>query len=854
MGERRPTGTTKRWRDWSLWFAVVSAASSTLAADRPHLLFTSDDVSALRAKVNNNSDAEDAYDAILQRWPGYQSAPNDSLVARMEGSNAMCEIGLMSHIQSSGSSYRTRGRSLVLHVARNRNVDTDEFRSALRLRTLAFGYDLVMEGAQSSQQSEIRAEIQSYLAFMPQNSVYTRYLYNPYTSNKAMMIGASMGLAVIAIYDDVPSSQRPALDSALQFADQLVAKCRNDILASDGVYREGVLYGAWTMRMAIPYFEARRRFDGVDLDTDARIQRMTDWLAYEVLPEGEGRENNRGANSWVVRSLGMHSTYLDWAQTRYGSRVARYVYRHTAGQYGHEGGEFADRTATVLWSQPLQNIDPGTVLPRAKLFPDRGLYFYRSAWKSGASGNEILFSLQAGRFYGGHAQEDQGQYTLYAYGDRFAVDNGAAYPTSIPKDTESHNLILIDGLGQHNAGSSIGTDARFTSTLLSPFCDYVHADVDSAYDTHSPLNNPSQPLPGTDWSWGYDGGNPVLCADRAVAVIKGAEAPTWFFLSDRIQKDGTPRTYDWLLHTDATNTVALGPDPVTIQGAQSRMLVWFAHPRPGALALSAAPWLHGGEDPPTLRVVARTYATEGRYAVGLVPLVAGAAAPAGSFAQHGRASLLRLAWSGGVEDVAVFNPTDSLRAVADVTTDGRMAVVRRSGGNVVRYLLAEGSALRHASSDLLLFGGEASGALSGSELHLSRDDIPFMAYGPQVTRVVGPAGDVPFTRQGVWIQGHIVSDAPPDLEPEPDANQPGAATTTAIPLGCVPDHGGVRASIYDVRGRLVRRLDLRSLDASGRALVWDRATQGGQRAAAGVYLVRVEACGGASTRRVVVVR
>jgi hypothetical protein len=838
-----------------LWL-LVSAASSAAAAERPRLLFTSQDVAALRTKVHDGGDDDRAYTAILQRWPAYQSAPDDSLVARLEGSMTIIELGLMAHLETPGNLQRERGRQLVVHVTRMFDVDVDEFTSTLRLRTLAFGYDMVMANAPSGEQAEVRAEIQNYLAFMQQSFVYSRYAFNPYTSNKAMMVGASMGLAVIAIWDHVAPSEQPALLAALAFADELVTECRDDILASDGAYREGVLYGAWMMRMAIPYFEARRRFDGVQMDTDPRIERMAEWMAYEVLPEGEGRENNLGANSWVVRSLGMHSTYLDWAQTRFGSTIARWVYRHTAGKFGLEGREFADRTATVLWGQPLKDIDPGTILPHGALFPARGIYFYRSAWKSGATGNEVLFSLQAGRFYGGHAQEDQGQYTLYAYGDRFAVDNGNAHPVILPKDTESHNLILIDGRGQHNAGASIGTDAHFESTLLSPFCDYVHADLESAYDTHSPFNDPDQPFPGTDWSWGYDGGNPVLRADRSVAVIKGAEAPTWFFLADDFQKDGALHTYDWLLHTDSTNAVALGPDPVTIQGAQSRTLVWFAEPRPPALSLSVAPWVHGGEDPSTLRVVARTYATQGRFAVALVPLPNGVPAPLGSLAQLQRASALRLQWAGGgqIEDVAVFNPTDSLRAVAGVTTDGRMAVVRLSGTNVWRYLLAEGSALRHGSTDLVLFGAEASGALSGTELHLSRDDIAFMAYGPQVTRVVGPAGDVAFTRQGAWVLGHIVSDAPPDRGPTPSADSPGAATMTAIPLGCEPDPGSVRASIFDVRGRLVRSLDARALDTSRRALVWDRATGSGRRAAAGVYLVRVDACGASHTRRVVVVR
>lgn len=147
------------------------------------------------------------------------------------------------------------------------------------------------------------------------------------------------------------------------------------------------------------------------------------------------------------------------------------------------------------------------------------------------------------------------------------------------QDPDAGDVILIDDAGQHNAGASIGTDARFTGSLLSPFCDYVHADLDSADKTHRPFNNPDQPFPGTDWSRGYEGGTSLLRAERSVAVIKGPQAPAWFFLADDFQKDTMSRSYEWLLHTDSTNTVDIASDPFTVQGTRSRMLVWFAHPR-----------------------------------------------------------------------------------------------------------------------------------------------------------------------------------------------------------------------------------------------------------------------------------
>ena len=836
---------------FALTLLCLLLGSQPIAAStpRPRLLFTPDDVPALRSKMHDGGDDDHAYRELLRRWTIYQNAPDEALLdAWMEGSNIVSELGLMAHVEVPGTAQAQRARRLVLHVARTRQVNTDEFRSSLRLRTLAFGYDMIFATAPAAEQAELRSEIQAYLAFMPTHWNYYRYLHNPFTSNKGMTIGASMGLAVIAIWDDVTPAERPALAVALGFADALVRKCNDDLLASDGAYREGVLYGAWTMRMGIPYFEARRRFDGVDLAADPRFERMAEWLAYEVLPEGGGRTNNLNDSPWITHPLSANSTYLAWAQSRFNSSLSRWLYRHVVGVFGWDAPNVnADRMATALWGQRLPHVNPGTLLPDSRLFDQRGLYFYRSGWKNNARGKEILFSFQAGRFMGGHAQEDQGQFTLYAHGDRYALDNGSAYPTALPKETASHNLVLIDERGQHNAGASVGTDARITNALVTPFADYLRADLKPAYDTHSPFNDPDVPFPGTDWSWGYDGGNPVWRADRTIAVVKGEEAPTWFLVTDDIQKDGSSHTYDWLLHTDTGNTVDASTDPITIRGTSSRMLVYFAHPRPPQLSVTSAPYSNGGEDPSTQRLVARVQSVEPRFVTALIPLADDVESPSTSAVQIGRATQLHLGW-GDVEDVAVFNPTESLFA-GEIRTDGRMAVVRHTNGAVGRYLLAEGSTLRWRGLDLVvLTGGDANAALSGTTLHLSRQDLDFVAYGPQVNRVSGPFGDVPFFRDGPWVRNAVVV----GTHAEPRAT-PGHLQT--IPIHCsLGPQATVHATIHDVRGRLLRTLGSESLDGTRGALVWDRRNERAERVAAGIYFVRLDACGRTERHRLVLVR
>jgi hypothetical protein len=67
--------------------------------------------------------------------------------------------------------------------------------------------------------------------------------------------------------------------------------------------------------------------------------------------------------------------------------------------------------------------------------------------------------------------------------------------------------------------------------------------------------------------------------------------------------------------------------------------------------------------------------------------------------------------------------------------------------------------------------------------------------------------------------------------------------------------GAWSASIYDVSGRLVRRLVPPSENRSGApVLVWDGTTQHGNAAPAGVYLLRVQGSGSASVKRLVRIR
>lgn len=833
----------------------AGAAAAQGYSGHPRLLFASNDVPGLRTKLADGGDDDVVYVALRSWSTGVLGASAAALLSSWEGVHSVPQLGLCAQVEVDGSAYAAKCREVVLYLARNRGPTNDEFASASRLFSLALGYDLAFAGATPAEQAEVRDEMRGYLDYMPPRFNYYSGAYNPYAGNHGMTVGAAAGLAVVAMWDDVAPSAHDSLQAALDFADLLVQKCLDDILGSDGSYKEGVLYAGWIVRMAAPYLEARSRFDGETFGADLRLRRMADWLCYEVLPEGGGRTNNLNDSPWSSRPLALHTTYLAWAQTRYASPLAKYLYRHVAGTFGYDHGQFADRAATALWAQPLPDVDPGSLLPAGRLFADRGIYFYRSGWKSGATGDEILFSFYSGKFYGSHAQEDQNQFTLAAYGERFAVDNGAVGASITPKQTEAHNLVRIDGLGQHNAGNSIGTDGRIAASLLSRCADYLRGDAKAAYDTYSPFNAAGVPFTFSDWSWGYDGGNPVLRADRTCLVVRGAGAPPWILLADDIEKDGSLHTYDWTLHTLQTHLVDTNANPILVQGAQASLQVYFAAPQAPALTVAAAPFTHGGVDPATTRIVASVQAVAPRFCVALVPLATGMPAPAYAAESLGTATRLVLDW-GGVRDVVVSNPA-SESVTGEIETDARLAYVRAALG-VTGYLLGEGRSLHYSGLELVTFwGGMASAALAADSLHLSNQDLGFRAWAPSAQHVVGPDGPISFERHGDYVQSPGVSDT---------RGGGGAGAARFLAVSGTPVRASaeirfgldsdmhVRLRIADARGRIVATLADGRLPRGDHRLTWHVIEAGGRRLAPGVYLAVLEAPGARLTRKLVVLR
>jgi hypothetical protein len=130
------------------------------------------------------------------------------------------------------------------------------------------------------------------------------------------------------------------------------------------------------------------------------------------------------------------------------------------------------------------------------------------------------------------------------------------------------------------------------------------------------------------------------------------------------------------------------------------------------------------------------------------------------------------------------------------------------------------------------FDAGAEGAASAAgRLELAAPAVAGRAAGP----AVGSAPELPaFVTRGAV----------------PNPARPGTAFRFALGAG----GGPVSVAIYDVAGRLVRRIESPTLAPGEHALAWDGRDDRGRAVAAGLYVYRITAPGGTATHKLLLER
>lgn len=845
----------------ALWLGAAFVPSSTAQpvlsdslynAHHPALLFKAADIPALRAKVTDGGHDDEAYDFVhTYVYSTYLGQPPSALLGGFFGMEVVPALGLLAHIEDPpDSAVIAKGKEFTQYIADSYQPDFNEANSGMRLRALALGYDLFFAGASEAERADIRDEIVHYLETMTTTTPYRLFEYRPYLGNHSAMFGAALGLAAIALHEEADAT---LLTNAMEMADRIVTNLLAFQFDPGGSYNEGGLYAVWTLRQLIYYFDARERFDGFAYSDHPTVRAVEQWLPYELLPESAGYSLNLNDSPYATTPLARNTTYYDWAMSKWNGGLASWMFEHTAGEYGLELGMASDKVGTALWNQPVTPVQPNDALPHHGIWLHRGLYHFRTDWQTTYSSEAaVMFTFFSGKFQGGHAQEDQNTFVLTAYGAKFVIDHGSG---GLGKESEAHNMVFIDGRGQHNAGSSIGTDGRIAEYLLGGSADYVVGDATQAYGTYSEFNAPGVPLPGADWSWGYHGANPVQRAYRRVLTVHGDDKLPYFMILDDIDKDGALHNYQWRLHVHAINTVNTSATPWTISGL-SVMDIHPIYPPPDSMSVTTQFFDNLTTEPNSTILRATRATVTPRFTFLLIPRRLNTVSPPVVSASYPWGCACTIDLGDGVVDYIVRNDSGVPQTHEFIQTDAVAAWVRKVDGEVTSYLAAGARALIVDDIELArIYDDAATCELSGQTIRLDRAGADFRFFDTGVAQMYYRDEPIAFVSSG----GYVVPPPTTDVETPPLLNSPMVTAhpnpfnpSTTIRIDDVGNQP-VGVVIYDVTGAVVRRLWNAKLPQNG-TLTWDGRSDDGVALASGTYFLRAAAGSRSTTLKLTLVK
>lgn len=419
-----------------------------------------------------------------------------------------------------------------------------------------------------------RAEIAAYYEPFFYRALSHRYYGIAHPGHNFAPVGfGGAGLLALALWEDVPPERRAVLGDVLAWAEAYARFTLDTVGGSDGAAVEGSGYGSASLRYLALFAEGLRRRSGRDLFAHPGWGRFARYLALETLPGG-GAFNNFNDNHYQT-----HVGFWPLVARRSGAAVADWVWLHHDGlprrpSWAATQAGWSDRPYALLFREPAHDgFRPEAMGIRpVHTFKDQHHWVARTGW--GTDDLHVSFQCTRGR-PGGHSQQDRLNFTVYALGERFAIDSGYGM-VPIPGSTEvrrlgklaeSHNQVLVDGRGQRD---TIAPDAgRIVRTGTRGVWAWAVGDAIGAYEG-------------------------LRLVRRAILVRRTAAAPV-VVVFDRIvpAKAGRHR-FDWLLQTAPGNRVvperngcfAIQARRATLHGCQvsngrSALAqdVWLEHPR-----------------------------------------------------------------------------------------------------------------------------------------------------------------------------------------------------------------------------------------------------------------------------------
>jgi hypothetical protein len=354
-----------------------------------------------------------------------------------------------------------------------------------QLLGLALVYDWLYDSLPADARDQIRKTLIARGGVMFAAARGTIYWRNSYLQNHLWVNMCGLAAAGLALRGEFDSG--PWLNLAREKFQRT-----EDSLGPDGASHDGVGYWSYGIEYLLKYWHLAGDAFG-ERPSSSWWNQTAAYRLYMALPH----------DSWSATDTNVDIADCprrDWYGPDYLLRRLAALNRDPQAQW--LAGEldrakltvYSARWLNLLWYDPSVEERPPNELPTMRHFEDMGLVSARSGWDGGESllvfkcgpplGHDAVdkFDYDAGS---GHVHPDVNHFVLFANGEWLLRDDGYAW-----KQTNHHNTLLVDGVGQIGEGSQWynGMDAirakarpRVLYALSGPVITEIIGDATSMY-------------------------------------------------------------------------------------------------------------------------------------------------------------------------------------------------------------------------------------------------------------------------------------------------------------------------------------------------------------------------------------
>lgn len=387
----------------------------------------------------------------------------------------------------------------------------------------------------------------------------------PYEQNHLIIPVCGLAVASMTVADSHPETEEWGVLTANMMSRTL------DAIAHDGWFFEGMWYWNYTMQFPVAYAVTRERIMG-DCVLDAPcFEEAPAYLAHMTLPDPRFVFDFA---DWGPRvepdGVGFQKGY-DWPWHTLPTRVKKfipllllkedpanaflsdYIAWTSSGDGAMTGIHTIDAVFEMLSPSPaygdktrMDRTYPD--YPPYHYFPDMEVVHWRNNWED-ADATALAFKSgpPAGHHFGelldenpdwkpslGHAHPDAGSFILFGQGVFLA--NDAGYTGA--KETANHNSILVDGVGQHKAGTPWKTFEG------KPYAEYDQIRMENVW------MEPGVIAATAVYEAAYDDAMELEAMRRHLILVDGR----FLVILDELSS-ALPHEYEWRWHSDQPTQV-----------------------------------------------------------------------------------------------------------------------------------------------------------------------------------------------------------------------------------------------------------------------------------------------------------